>query len=95
MKLGDVVLISVPPGLLDGLPEEDQEAILEIVGQPIEYRGYCDAWARLELNFIDKAGDRHTIWVEECFIQHIDEKPVEEPVEPRPVEKPDDEKVSD
>jgi hypothetical protein len=35
-KPGDtVVLIEIPPGLLDGLPTEDQEAICDAVGKPI------------------------------------------------------------
>lgn len=30
-----VVLTSIPPGLLDGLPQEDQKAIVAIVGKPV------------------------------------------------------------
>ena len=30
-----VVLQDLPPGLIDGLPEEDQKAITEIVGKPV------------------------------------------------------------
>jgi len=30
-----VVLTSIPPGLLDGLPQEDQNAIVAIVGKPV------------------------------------------------------------
>ena len=30
-----MVLTEVPPGLLDGLPGEDQEAIVEIVDKPV------------------------------------------------------------
>jgi len=39
-KPGDsVVLIEAPPGLLYGLPREDQKAISEIVGKPIRLVG--------------------------------------------------------
>jgi hypothetical protein len=31
----EVVLTQMPPGLLDGLPFEDQQAISEVVGQPV------------------------------------------------------------
>jgi hypothetical protein len=30
-----VVLTRIPPGLLDGLPQEDQNAIVAIVGKPV------------------------------------------------------------
>ena len=30
-----VVLISLPPGLLQGLPQEDQNAIVAVVGNPV------------------------------------------------------------
>jgi hypothetical protein len=37
-----VVLTEVPPGMLDDLPLEDQQAIVEVVGKPIVLRGYDD-----------------------------------------------------
>ena len=30
-----VVLTSIPPGLLDGLPQEDQNAIMAMIGKPV------------------------------------------------------------
>ena len=40
-----VVLIAAPPGLLEGLPSEDQEAISEVIGKPIQLVGYDDGRA--------------------------------------------------
>jgi hypothetical protein len=47
-----VVLVAIPPGLLDGLPDEDQRAIVAIVGKPIQFVGYDDI-GRAELEFDD------------------------------------------
>ena len=35
-----VSLTSLPPGLVDGLPQEDQDAIVAIVGKPVLLVGY-------------------------------------------------------
>jgi hypothetical protein len=53
-----VVLIEVPPGLLDDLPIEDQQAINEVVGKPVLLNEYDDA-GRAELEFKDRNGDFH------------------------------------
>ena len=45
-----VVLVAIPPRLLDGLPEEDQRAIRAIVGKPVTLVGYDDD-GRAELHF--------------------------------------------
>jgi hypothetical protein len=64
-----VVLVALPPGLLDGLPDEDQRAINAIVGKPIRFCGYDDI-GRAELEFDDPFNDStHTIWVKPEFIQ--------------------------
>jgi hypothetical protein len=47
-----VVLVAIPPGLLDGLPDEDQRAITAIVGKPVKFCGYDDI-GRAELEFDD------------------------------------------
>ena len=73
-----VVLVAIPPGLLDGLPDEDQRAIVAIVGKPIQFVGYDDI-GRAELEFDDPFDprteryshthtDTHTIWVEPKFV---------------------------
>ena len=75
-RAGDiVVLITVPPGLVDGLPDEDQRAINAIVGKPVMLVGY-DGDGRAELEFPDpfdgKPGSyshTHTIWVSPEFIE--------------------------
>ena len=63
-----VVLREVPPGLLDDLPEDAQLAINEVVGKPIQLNEYDDV-GNAELEFIDRNGDFHKIWVEPDFIR--------------------------
>jgi hypothetical protein len=43
-----VVLVTIPSGLLNGLPDEDQRAISAIVGKPVRFPRYDDI-ARVEL----------------------------------------------
>jgi hypothetical protein len=64
----EVVLKGLPPGLLDGLPTEDQEAISEVVGRRVRLIEW-DADGRAELEFTDKAGHIHYIYVSENYIQ--------------------------
>lgn len=67
-KPGDrVALTKVPPGFLDDLPEEDQQAINEVVGKPIQLNGY-DEDGSAELEFQGRKGTFHTIWVKPDFI---------------------------
>ena len=70
-----VVLITVPPGLLDGLPAEDQRAITAIIGKPVMLVGY-DEDGRAELYFADpfdvqsdEYSHTHKIWVAPEFIE--------------------------
>ena len=52
-KPGDkVILKRLPPGLLDGLPEEDQLAIRDIVDKPVRLVSY-DEDGRAEVEFTD------------------------------------------
>jgi hypothetical protein len=68
-KPGDsVVLIEAPPGLLQGLPIEDQKAISEAVGKPIRLIGYDDD-GRAELEFTDAEGVIHFIYVSASVIR--------------------------
>ena len=62
-----VVLKELPPGLIDGLPSDDQEAIREVIGKPIILNGY-DADGRAELEFTDNAKVAHFIYVDRRFI---------------------------
>lgn len=67
-KAGDsVTLTKVPPGLLKGLPSEDQTAIINVVGKPVLLVEYDDG--RAELEFVDKNGVIHFIWVDPNFIR--------------------------
>jgi hypothetical protein len=62
-----VILTSVPPSLLQNLPEEDQDAIRAIVGQPVTFTGY--SWGQAELEFTDHEGAGHSIWVDDALIR--------------------------
>jgi len=57
---GKVVLKELSPGLLDGLPDEDQKAISAIVGVPIRLSGH-DEDGRLKLEFVEASGIIHWI----------------------------------
>lgn len=63
-----VLLTEIPPGLLDDLPKEDQEAISEVVGKPIQLNEF-DADGRAELEFKDNNGVTHFIYVAPEFIR--------------------------
>ena len=65
-----VVLVEVPPGFVDDLPLEDHQAINEIVGKPIMLNEY-DEDGRAELEFEDRHGSGHTIWVDTKFIRAL------------------------
>ena len=65
-----VILTKLPPGLLRGLPREDQKAIRQIVGKPVLLERYDDD-GRAELKFNDayQAGYSHSIFVNPKFIK--------------------------
>ena len=70
-----VSLTRIPPELLEGLPQEDQNAIVAMVGKPVLLVGY-DADGRAELHFDDPFDLRtddyshsHSIWVAPEFIE--------------------------
>jgi hypothetical protein len=68
-KPGDtVLLIKVPPGLLNDLPVEDQRAISQAVGKPLVLNEYDDH-GRAELEFKDSVGVIHFIYVKPEFIR--------------------------
>jgi hypothetical protein len=63
LQPGDLVIIlSVPPTLLSGLPEEDQVAIRAVIGKPVIFTGM--SYGQAELEFKDSRGDEHTIWID-------------------------------
>jgi hypothetical protein len=63
-----VVLTRVPPGLLEGLPTEDQDAIAEVVGKPVKLVAFDDQ-GRAELEFTDSDEAIHSIYVSPDFIR--------------------------
>jgi len=75
-RRGDqVVLVAIPPGLLDGLPEDDQRAIRAIIGTPVTLLGY-DERGYPELHFADpfktqshEYSHTHSIWVPPEFVK--------------------------
>jgi hypothetical protein len=71
LKPGDKVLLTqLPPGLLSGLPREDQRAISEIVGKPILLVEFDDD-GRAELEFVDRNEVFHYIYVDPKFISPV------------------------
>ena len=73
-KPGDtVVLIKLPPGLLDGLLDEDQRAISEIVGKPVRLEQY-DEDGMAELRFTTSDGHIHFIYVSPEYISRLSDK---------------------
>ena len=69
IEAGDkVVLIAVPPGMVDGLPTEDQQAITQLAGKPILITGY-DESGRAELEFHIGSADFRLICVSPEFIR--------------------------
>ena len=61
-----VILTGLPPGFADDLPNEDQRALLQAVGKAATLNGY-DEDGRAELEFKDRDGIFHTIWVDPKF----------------------------
>lgn len=72
LKPGELVVFTeVPSGLVDDLPAEDQQAIVQVVGKPIVLRGYDDV-GRAELEFEDCDGNGHVIFVAPRFIRAVE-----------------------
>jgi hypothetical protein len=63
-----VVFKSVPPGLLDGLPQSAKRAFAAIVGQPVRLVDYDDV-ERAELEFTDDEGDLHYVYVKPEYLR--------------------------
>ena len=71
-ELGEmVVLKKLPPGFLDDLPKEDQIAISAVVGKAIVLKGY-DKDGRAELEFTEKNGTIHFIYVSPEFVRRAE-----------------------
>jgi hypothetical protein len=67
-----IILIELPPGFLHDLPQEDQQAIEDVLGKPIRLNDY-DADGRAELEFRDRNGCLHKIYVSPEFIRVMNE----------------------
>jgi hypothetical protein len=63
-----VVLLILPPGLLNGLPREDQKAIRAIVGKPVLLEEY-DEDGRAVLTFTDPEKTMHSIFVSTKYVK--------------------------
>jgi hypothetical protein len=66
-----VVLIGLPEGFIDDLPEDDQRAITAALGKPIILHGY-DEDGRAELEFTDNQDVIHTIYVDLRFVGRVE-----------------------
>jgi len=66
----EVLLVSLPTGLLSDLPTEDQAAIAALVGKPVRLMSY-DADGKAELQFTDAHGIVHFIYVEPTSIKAV------------------------
>jgi hypothetical protein len=65
---GDTVILrELPRGFVGDLPMEDQKAISEIVGKPVQLNEYDDD-GRAELEFTDTNGIIHLIYVSSDLI---------------------------
>jgi hypothetical protein len=65
-----VLLVGLPLGFLDDLPEEEQKAIREMVGKPVKLGAY-DELGRAELFFGNIDRTSHTLYLETKHIQAI------------------------
>jgi hypothetical protein len=67
-RVGELVILKeLPKGLLGGLPAEDQDAIIEIIGKPIRVTGYEED-GRVGLEFTDSEEVVHIIYVSPSFL---------------------------
>lgn len=66
-----VLLVGLPSGFLDDLPEEEQRALREMVGKPILLSEY-DEHGQAVLEFTEAdGGTGHTIYLDPRFIKAI------------------------
>jgi hypothetical protein len=66
-----VILAALPPGLLKGLPREDQKAIRAIVGKPVLLEAY-DEDGRAELTFTDSDEVLHSVFVSPKYVKRTE-----------------------
>jgi hypothetical protein len=65
-----VILAKLPPGLLRGLPRQDQKAIRKIVGNPVLLEGYDDD-GRAVLTFTESNQVSHSIFVNPRYLNNV------------------------
>jgi hypothetical protein len=61
-------MAELPPGLLQGLPREDQNAVRGILGKPVLLEEF-DEDGRAVLAFTDSKGIFHSIFVSPSYIR--------------------------
>ena len=66
-----VILTELPSRFLEDLPKEDQVAISGVVGKAIMLKGY-DEDGRAELEFTEKNGTIHFIYVSPEFVRRAE-----------------------
>jgi hypothetical protein len=65
-----VLLLGVPDSLLDDLPDEDQDAILKLVGKHLIIQGFHENH-ELEIEYVYPKGSKsycRSIWVDPSFV---------------------------
>jgi len=83
LKNKSVVLKGLPPGFIDDLPLEDQQAISSVVGKSVVLLGY-DEDGRAELEFTAKDGVIHCIWVQPKFVAAVKSRRARRPIPSSP-----------
>ena len=70
-KPGDSVIVAaVPPGFLDSLRTEDQQAVTAVIGKPILLKKYDDE-GRAELEFTDDQRVIHSIYLNPRLVRNL------------------------
>lgn len=66
-----VILTELPPGFLEDLPTEDQQAIKGVIGKPIVLNEYDETGGRAELEFTDASGITRFVYVNASSIRNL------------------------
>ena len=71
LQAGDIVQVrGIPATLLEGLPDEDRDAIQACVGKQFPIAAF-DEFGNAEIEFVDGGGDFQTIWIDGTHLRKI------------------------
>ena len=65
----EVIVTALPQGFIDDLTDEDQRALIDVIGRPVVLRGH-DEDGKAEIEFTDQEGTLHTIYLDPKFIKY-------------------------